>query len=239
MITLHQPPGAWGLPNLSPFCLKLESYLRMVGLPYQVTPADPRGAPKGKIPYVWLEDEKRFMGDSQLIIEHLKRKHGDPLDGRLGAVEVATGHAIRRMIEEGTYWPIVHDRWIKEAGWHAYEPVFQAMMPPLLRGLLPKVLRRKVRKMLYMQGTGRHRDEEIDAMGQADITAVATLLGDKPFLLGEAPTSFDATVYAFLMITKEFPVDSPLRRHTLAQENLIRYCQRFKERFFADWKPPA
>ena len=29
-ITLHQPPArSWGMPNVSPFCTKLEAYLRM------------------------------------------------------------------------------------------------------------------------------------------------------------------------------------------------------------------
>jgi hypothetical protein len=35
MIALHQFPPALGLPNASPFCLKLELYLRMAGLPYR------------------------------------------------------------------------------------------------------------------------------------------------------------------------------------------------------------
>lgn len=38
-IILHQfsrPKN--GVPSLSPFCLKIETYLRMLDLPYQVTP---------------------------------------------------------------------------------------------------------------------------------------------------------------------------------------------------------
>ena len=36
MIKLYQFNPAWGLPNPSPFCMKVETYLRMVGLPYEV-----------------------------------------------------------------------------------------------------------------------------------------------------------------------------------------------------------
>ena len=35
VITLYQPPSAWGIPSLSPFCTKVETYLRMVDLPYR------------------------------------------------------------------------------------------------------------------------------------------------------------------------------------------------------------
>ena len=34
-VILHQPPAAWGLPNPSPFCAKLETYLRMAEIPFE------------------------------------------------------------------------------------------------------------------------------------------------------------------------------------------------------------
>lgn len=41
MLTLYQFEPAWGLPNASPFCMKLETYFRMANLDYQVdTSAD-------------------------------------------------------------------------------------------------------------------------------------------------------------------------------------------------------
>jgi glutathione S-transferase len=235
MLVLFQTPAAWGVPNVSPFCLKLEAYLRLAGIPYQVKLADPLKAPKGKVPYVELDG--KLMGDSQLIIEHLQRVHGDPLDGKLTPQQAAIGHAVRRMLEESTYWNIVHERWAVDASWRIYRPIFKGMMPPLVSGLFLPLLRRGMLKQLHAQGRGRHSPEEIDAMGQADISAVATLLGDKPFLLGEEPSSFDATVYAFLMSILAFPEPMALQRHTRAQENLVRYCERFKARVFADWKP--
>ena len=43
MIKLFQFPPYWGLPNASPFCMKVETYLRMTGIPYQnVYVRDPR-----------------------------------------------------------------------------------------------------------------------------------------------------------------------------------------------------
>jgi hypothetical protein len=36
MIKVHQFAPAFGLPNASPFCMKLETYLRMAGLPFEL-----------------------------------------------------------------------------------------------------------------------------------------------------------------------------------------------------------
>lgn len=237
MITLYQGPAAWGVANISPYCLKLESYLRMTKVPYTVTVGGFGKAPKGKIPFI--EEDGKFIGDSQHIIEHLKRKHGDVLDAKLTPEQVATGHAVRRMLEESTYWNIIHDRWIAEDGWTVYRPIFESLFPPVVGKVVPSLIRRGVIKASRAQGMGRHQPEEVLEMGKADLTAVAVLLGDKPFLLGEAPTSFDATVYAFLASILSFPVDSPLRRFAQQQPTLVRYFERFHQRYFGDWSPPA
>jgi glutathione S-transferase len=237
MITLHQGPAAWGIANTSPFCLKLESYLRMTKVPYTVKGADFRKAPTGKIPFI--EDDGKLVGDSQLVIEHLKRKHGDVLDAKLTPEQVAQGHAVRRMLEESTYWHILQVRWAAEDGWKLYRPIFEALFPPVVGKVVPGMIRRSVLKALRAHGLGRHQSEHIVEMGKADLAALAVLLGDKPFLLGEQPTSFDATVYGFVASILVFPVDSPLRRFAQEQQNLVRYVERFQQRYFGDWSPPA
>jgi glutathione S-transferase len=231
MIHLHQPPPTWGAPSISPFCIKVESYLRMVGLPYAVKLGDLRQAPKGKVPYI--EDEGVLLGDSQLILEHLKRKHGDPLDAKLSAREVALGHVVRRMLEESVYWHIAWLRWAGEDGFKVMLSTFEALLPPGVAARVMPSFRENVLQALQAQGLGRHKPEEIVEMGKADIAALAALLGDQPFLLGSSPTSFDATVYGFVVAITSFPVDSELRAFTLKQHNLVRYCERFHQRFFA------
>ena len=62
-VKLYQFPPAWGLPNPSPFCMKLEVFLRLAEIPYEVvTWPDPRKAPKGKLPFI--EHEGTRIADS-------------------------------------------------------------------------------------------------------------------------------------------------------------------------------
>ena len=77
MIELYQFPPMWGLPNFSPLCLKLETWLRMAKLPYQAPKCGiPLGkAPKHKLPYI--VDRGQSIGDSSLIIDYLKATYGD------------------------------------------------------------------------------------------------------------------------------------------------------------------
>ena len=85
MIKLHQPRRAFGLPNPSAFCVKLETYLRMADISYELVYGEPREGPKGKIP--WIDDDGYLLGDTTFIIDYLKKTYGDPLDARLSRKE--------------------------------------------------------------------------------------------------------------------------------------------------------
>ena len=99
MLTLYQFEPALGLPNTSPFCMKLETYLRMTGLDYQVdTSADVRKAPKGKLPYI--EDQGKIIPDSNFILDYLKTTYGNPLDEHLSDYDAAIALGMQRLIEE-------------------------------------------------------------------------------------------------------------------------------------------
>ena len=78
-LTAYHLPGRWGLVSVSPFCLKLDAFLRMTGIPHRsVTAATPFAGPKKKAP--WIEHEGRKIGDSTLIILYLKERFGVDAD---------------------------------------------------------------------------------------------------------------------------------------------------------------
>lgn len=237
VITLHHPPPAWGLPSPTPFGIKVETYLRMVGLPYRVRGADPRKNPKGKVPWI-VDDDGRLVSDSSDIVDHLKAKYGDPLDAALTPEQRALALAVRRMVEEHLYWCLVYTRWIDPEGFRHVREYFVKLLPPVLGGVVvDRVIRKKIRAALHAQGVGRHDAADIYRRGCEDLTAVSLLLGDRPYLLGEQPTSVDATLYAFTAGLWMFPADNPLKRHLARQGNLIAYVERMHTRYFADHPP--
>lgn len=205
----------------------------MAGLGYSRESAGPDGAPKGKVPYIRLPDGT-LMGDSQLIIDHLTETHGLQVGGMISTEQAATGHAIRRMLEEGTYWCVAHDRWIRQSGWVAYRPVFGALIPAAARWAAMPWLRRSLRKQLRTQGTGRHDEDTIARLACADLDAVAGVMGPRDYLLGPQPVAVDASVYAMLVSVLDFPVDTPARLHLLKQPTLTAYIERMRARYWSD-----
>lgn len=230
-ILVHNIPPGWGLPTIGPFCLKLETWLRMVDLPYRaVVDATPYQGPKGKLP--WIEHDGRKIGDSGFIMEYLGRRYDRDADARLSAGERAVAHAMRRLIEDSLYWTLVYDRWMVEENWPLSRQTILGRIPAVVRPLIAPVARRGVRKQLGGHGMGRHTREEVHAIGCADVAAVADLLAAKPFLMGEHPTSVDATAYGILANIAEVPLASPVKDEIRARENLVGYLARVRERYF-------
>jgi glutathione S-transferase len=237
VIKLFQFSPAFGLPNASPFCMKLETYLRMVALPFElVYTGNVMQAPKRKLPYI--DDDGAVVADTTFIVEYLKRRYGDPLDAVLSASERAVATAFQRLFEENLYWALVHARWAEDAGWAQTREAFFGTMPTPLRWFVPALARRGLLAELRGQGMGRHSAAEIHAIGCRDVTAIADFLADKPFMVGDQPTSLDATAHAFLANLLWAPVDSPIRRHAQTRPTLEAYCRRMKTRYF-DGAPRA
>jgi glutathione S-transferase len=232
MIILHQFPPCYGLPNASPFCMKVENYLRMAGLPYQSAYGYAMAkAPKGKLPFI--EDGGCLVADSGLIIEYLKTRYGNRLDRHLSERERATSLALIRLMDEHLYWAaVIQPLWVEDEGWETTRAQFFATLGGLMRYTFPGRARRRIQQQMRGHGMGRHSRDEIYQLACADLDALSDFLGDRPFFHGERPTTLDATAYAFLANIIEPPIASPAQRHALALQNLVDYCRRMQETYY-------
>jgi glutathione S-transferase len=237
MITLHQFPPAFGLPNISPFCMKVETYVRMADIPYRAMNANLRRAPKGKAP--WIDDDGKVIADSGFILEYLKATYGDRLDAALNAEQRAASLALTRLMDEHLYWTVLYSRWMEEENWRTLRKVFFGALPAPLQWFVPGLVRAALRKQLWGHGIGRHQPEEIYALGRADISALADFLGTKSFFMGESPASIDATAYAYLANLLWVPFTSPLKTHAESRPSLLAYCLRMRDRYYPSHAHPA
>jgi len=236
VIRIYGFGGESPLVSVSPFCEKVAVYMRLRGLEYEYTETDPRGSPKGKVPYLETDmlDEANEAGpttmyDSQRIIDAFEEVGENPLDDGLSDAGRHRGHVMRRTLEEGFYFCLLAMRWLDDDGWSRMKPQVAAMAPRLLRGILPPIARRMVRKQLWAQGTARHDVDDIVEMGRADLEAVAATIGSHDFALGKYPRSVDASIYAFVANPLWGP-RTPFTDVVRNNDTLLAYCERVRER---------
>ncbi len=237
-IVLWQPSPCWGLPSASPFCLKLETWLRMAEIPYVVKSlSGPPKSSNGKMPYVERPDGG-LLSDSSLIIETLTRERGVKLDDGLTSVERAQGILLQRMFEEEIYFHVLYDRWHNPAGWELTAPAYFGRLPWAVRRLVVPMIRRKVVAAARGQGVSRLPEEYRQKKGIADVGAVAELLGERPFFLSR-PSGIDAVAYGFLANCLWTPVPSSIADAAREHANLVGFCERMKETYWKGWSAPA
>jgi glutathione S-transferase len=224
----------WGVPfpTSGPFPLKLLTWLRMAALPHEiVVENDPRKGPKGKSP--WIEYEGVRMGDSSIIIAYLSDRYGIDLDSHLDGSEKARALVIQRTLEEHFHQAFEHQLFLGRGGGERLAEFASTLRLPL-RWIVPRVLTWQLRKQLYERGLGRHDESEIIRQGKADLDALSVLLGDQPYVLGDRPSSSDACVLGFLGVSVYVAGDNPLFHYGASLDNLYRYCERMRGRYFPE-----
>ncbi|MBE7636109.1 glutathione S-transferase family protein [Sneathiella sp. P13V-1] len=229
-LTVHQFPAFINMQP-SPFGLKLETWLRMNKLPYDVEFSPMKMGPKGKVPFVSFDNQ--VMGDSELIIEALQAKHGLKEEG-LNPEDKAKGLLVRRMVEEHLYFILVYSRWADPVGWEPFKKLVFSGVPFFIRGFISNKAHKAMGALLKSQGIARHTRDEIYQMAEDDLNTLSTILGEGTYFLGDSPTLTDASAYGLLANILYDPTQTRLLEILKKSPNLIQYSERMKSGFWSD-----
>lgn len=234
-VTLYKFGPLMGLPDPSPFCFKLETYLRMAGIEYTVSSDRKKKAPTGKRPFI-VDEHGKLVADSGLIIEQLEAKHGHPIDGKLTLSQRGESLAFQRLMDEHLYWVMVYGRWLDPEGVKNFTPYLKKLLgvPGPVFGLIKPLAQRIVRKQVSGHGMGRHTPETIWNLAIADVGALAHWLGQREWGFGDQPTVFDATLSAYVGELVMQPWDSPLVNETRKHRNLVSHFKRMMALYYPE-----
>lgn len=236
-VTVFGLPSIWGAPSPSPFAVKLFTWLRMAEIEHEaILLRRPPRSSTGKVPYVELPDGRR-LADSGMIIQTLTKERDVKLDAHLDDASRARGVLVRRTLEESLYFCLLHERFTTARGFEAVRRDYFRHAPWPVRVLAPYIVRRNVRKILHGHGTGRLPTAQIHAHAFADIDAVATTLGDSPYLLGDKPSSFDAVLAGFAWTMSAIPYSSEMADRMRSKTNVMAYLDRMRAKYWSEWTP--
>lgn len=198
MIQLYALPPAFGLRNVSPFCLKTEMALTYLGQPFElIEEPDPRKTPKGKLPYLVHNGET--VADSERIFEYLDKQFDGGLFGQLTPQEIAVGRAFTRLAEEHLYWLMVASRWLEDDWFANVVTGFFGIAPKPLRGFVARMAQKQVRQTYHLQGLGRHSKAEQRAFAHEDLKAISDQIEANRYITGGRLTVFDFAVASILV----------------------------------------
>lgn len=237
MTTLYGWGPMFGTPSPSPFVMKADMQLQMLGVPFERAFADLEAVPKHKAPYV--EDDGQIIEDSTFIRLYFEQKLDLDLDAGLSPAERGAAWGLERMLEDRLTMIMAYERWLVDANFDKGPRLFFSAVPEPERTALCKDVREQLHTMMVRHGIGRHTREERLLLAERDISAIAAVLGDKPFMFGDKPTALDASAFGVLSSCATPFFDTPLIGLVRERQNLVAFLDRVEQRYFGAALWPA
>uniref|UniRef100_A0A0P4WCJ7 GST C-terminal domain-containing protein n=1 Tax=Scylla olivacea TaxID=85551 RepID=A0A0P4WCJ7_SCYOL len=230
VVLLHQFRRGRFCPNLSPFALKVEAFLRLANIRYKIDEETPFG-PKGKCP--WITINREDIADSEMVLDDLTERFNVQLDSQLETREAAVVESARVLADEHLFWCVIAWRyWLDGCTTFLKTQTFGRF----LNIAFPFFMKKGTKKRTEEQGLGVHSPEEIYQICKKDCNTLAGILGDRPFFGGENPCRADCAVFGQLA---QLMWNAPGTRYealvTVDNPSLALYCIRMKEKVFPDW----
>lgn len=232
IVKLVQFPSMFGVPNMSPYCMKVETFMRITGIPYEVVQEmNPGNSPKGKLPYIIHRGKK--VPDSSFILEYLSNEFNVDLDSHLSVQEKAVSHAFQRLFEESLVWVMMY-RGLNDS-WDILSNAWFGSIPAFIRTMISASVKKRMQQKLIAQGLGVHNRDEVYHYGMKDLRAIIDQLGAKPFFMGDRVSQLDTTAYAFVSALLIEEIKSPLDELSKTAENLRAYKERMQSLYFPEF----
>jgi len=235
VVYLCQFPLCPSVRTISPFSLKLETWLRISGIKYENIFTKQFHPKTGQIPYIELNGVQ--IGDSNMIIEMLKEKFNVNIDKDLTGEQLAMSHAATQMVECFTAQTGFHYRYgyhmkefasfLKLGEYYASEKMIKywSMFQPY-----------GTRLRNFMSGLSRHENSVVWELAAKDLSALSTWLGNKEYFHGSEPTTVDCMLFGHLVQFLYIDIGFPQKTYIESKcQNLNNFVTKMKDRYWNDW----
>jgi len=242
VVYLYQFSRTPTVPSISPFCLKVETWLKLNGIKYEnIQHQNKLRSKRGLLPFVEFNGEE--IADSEIIINSLGEKLDKDMDVGLSQDQRGVQHAMMTMVDNHLHWCFVSwqtrdvTNTIKGYKLNLQEMMNSKVPNNVLSFVIKHTYFRKSLKKLKAAGFDGYTEDEIEAMGKKDLDVLSDLLGEKQFFFGDEPRMLDLRtfVYLSLVLNVDKEVECPLRDYMEEKtKNLVGMYNRLKDQAWAD-----
>lgn len=197
MITLYQF-------EISPFCDKVRRILNVKRVPYRIEEVPPSKTlsvvrklnPAGKLPF--LVDDGRVVADSTDIAHWLDEKYPEPKLVPDDPRERALCHVLEDWADESLYFYEMRLRFTLPHNARRFIPELVKYEGSLVRTIAPYAMPFVLKSQVSSQGVGKRPLDVVLRDVERHVDALAGLVGDGEWLIGDRLTIADVSVFAQL-----------------------------------------
>ncbi|XP_054156468.1 failed axon connections-like [Oppia nitens] len=228
------------IPSSSPFCLKVETFLRMAGIAYENVDHQLKfRSKKGQLPFVELNGKE--IADSDIIIQDLTKIFEKDLDEGLTEEQKNNSHAYQSMLDNHTSWVVRYWRYNNpqqfiDASKMDMKRITLSKLPNSVLNVLLKIGFKQNVKQVLGHGIGHNTEAEIYDFGKSDLKALSKLLDDKDYFFGKDPHLLDCVAFAHLAQFVFIPFGEMTEWMETETANLVAFVNRIKDKYWTDWE---
>jgi len=230
VLILKQCPRGRKTPCIAPFPLKLETFLRVHKIAYDL---DFNGHEPKLYGSPWIRLNTEDITDSQSVIRSVIDTYDIKVEKGLTPEQQSMAIAYSHLLENHLYWGIALWRWVYD-GARSLKEV--QLLPPKTQALIPDVCK-TVEQAAWFHGIGKMSPEDVRKAVIDDLKSLSEFLGKKKFFLNtEVPTELDCTAFGMLA---QFLWNMSGPFHDATAEtfpNLREFCWRMRQTFWPDWE---
>uniref|UniRef100_A0A7E4VX52 Thioredoxin-like_fold domain-containing protein n=1 Tax=Panagrellus redivivus TaxID=6233 RepID=A0A7E4VX52_PANRE len=216
-------------PSVSPYCLKIESYLRGNNIKYETVFVTTERSSKGFVPFIELNG--REYADSELILYELQKafnvKDVEDVE-RAGALR-----GLMRTFDLEVFFITVS--FISQLS--KFEEVVgrSLQVPSLLSKLFAKYYKRRLGNRVKNSSIGSFSETERLQVLERNLIAAENVLGNRKYFGGDIFSVADAAIYGQIGAPYLFPASIPTSNFVREKcPNLERYIKDVTITFFSD-----
>lgn len=223
---LPDATAAFGVPSLSPFCLKAHAALRLAGLPYTRRHADrPDGHralnPTGQVP-VLLDGEAPIADSTSILRRVLALAPG-------ALAESPDAWLTEELADTALNGFLVASRWADDEAWPAVRDAYFGGAPALLRPVIGALVRRGVLRALVARDVWRAGPDACWARFDRLLDALDARAPADGFWHGPTPSVGDVALYGQLR-SFDTPLTPRRREAVTARPRLVAWLRRMDAR---------
>ncbi|XP_047505595.1 metaxin-1 isoform X1 [Pieris napi] len=228
--------GEWGLASIDIECLKVLTYMKFIGVPVRVREvSNPFFTPKGTLPV--LRDGRKALTNFEEVVAYLKSLDYST-DVHLNTKQAAEASAFTQHIREKLYPAYQYAWWVDEKNYaDLTRPTYAKALQIPFNFFYPSKYQKAAKEMidaLYGEHTDlREIEKTVYSEAEKCLKTLSDRLGESEYFFGNRPSSFDATVFAYLapLYKAPFP-NGTLASHVKGIANLTRFVARINQKNF-------
>lgn len=203
--------SAYGIIDINPYAMKVALLLKINHIPHQLIYQPYQNqSPTGLLPYII--DGDVILADSSAIVDYLRQQYGLSSDKVIDENTAYTWRQLEQLCENDLYPIIVHSRMLDPSGL-AVMTSNKTITEVLNSKESIEIVQNKMQQLINASSISQFTQEQRYLRGLDILYTIENTIHKGTPWLDHKPSTYDATVYAFLENIQAIPLPNIMNKY--------------------------